>query len=405
MSNFDLNIKNYSQSDLEEMFNLQSGYQLSDLTENESKLIQSIQGDGEVSAETKTKTLEFIEKAKSMLVLGVSPTLSVIDLKSAPAPVPDTMYNPKHPSLYFPTPMNPVEKNSRNMVVNIDSRFRESYYVTQSSNFHVTLPLKLNSVVTMSLSAIEFPPTAFFSISKSLQNNFFWVRAGSATAGDLEETVIVLPDGNFTPSGAVNIINSFLQSLTTTTYLQYIYFAVNEDAFGTSGSGQLIVAVNESYPFGAPFDFIIDLQAAIDGTPDYSTPLPLKLGWKLGFRNGIYTANTSYISEGVVNLSGASYLYLAVDDYNNYNNTFFSAFNESLLNKNILARIAVQSSRGAAITFSNIGIVSTARSYYGPVDIEKLQIQMLDEYGRIVNLNNMDFSFCLSFTTGADGAS
>jgi hypothetical protein len=26
----------------------------------------------------------------------------------------------------------------------------------------------------------------------------------------------------------------------------------------------------------------------------------------------------------------------------------------------------------------------------------------LDEYGRIINLNNMDFSFCLTFTTGED---
>jgi len=126
----------------------------------------------------------------------------------------------------------------------------------------------------------------------------------------------------------------------------------------------------------------------------------LKLGWKLGFRNGKYTGNSAYITEGVLNLNGASYVYLSIDDYNNYNNTFFSAFNESLLNKNILARIAVQSSRGNAITFSNIGIVSTAREYYGHVNIERLHIQMLDEYGRNINLNNMDFSFVLSFTTG-----
>ena len=106
----------------------------------------------------------------------------------------------------------------------------------------------------------------------------------------------------------------------------------------------------------------------------------------------------------MVNLSGASYIFLAVDDYNNYSNTFFSAFNESLLNKNILARLAVQSSRNSAITFSNVGRLTTARQYYGSVDIEKLHIQMLDEYGRILNLNNMDFSFVLKFTTGTQVA-
>jgi hypothetical protein len=254
----------------------------------------------------------------------------------------------------------------------------------------------------MELSAIEFPPTAFYSVSKMLGNNFFWLRAGSTAASDLEETAVIVPDGNFTANDAVELINTFLQTLTTTTYLQYIYFSVNENASGTSGSSQLLVAVNESYPFGIPFNFIIDLQADINGVPDYSTPLPLKLGWKLGFRNGIYINNSAYISEGVVNLAGASYLYLSIDDYNNATNTFFSAFNESLLNKNILARVAVQSSVSFAVTFSNIGLITTPREYHGPVNIEKMQIQMLDEYGRIINLNNMDFSFCLTFTTGED---
>jgi hypothetical protein len=72
------------------------------------------------------------------------------------------------------------------------------------------------------------------------------------------------------------------------------------------------------------------------------------------------------------------------------------------LNKNIIARIAVQSSVSSAVTFSNIGLITTPREYYGPVNIEKMQIQMVDEYGRIVNLNNMDYSFCLTFTTGED---
>ena len=254
----------------------------------------------------------------------------------------------------------------------------------------------------MELSAIEFPPTAFYSVSKMLGNNFFWLRAGSSLAGDLEETAVIIPDGNFTAPDAVELINTFLATLSTSTYLQYIYFSVNENATATSGSSQLLVAVKEDYPFGTPFNFVIDLQADLNGVPDYSTPLPLKLGWKLGFRNGIYINNSAYVSEGVLNLAGASYLYLAIDDYNNSNNTFFSAFNESLLNKNILARVAVQSSVSAAVTFSNIGLITTPREYYGPVNIEKMQIQMLDEYGRIINLNNMDFSFCLTFTTGED---
>jgi len=402
MSKFDLNLNNYTKVELEEMFQLTPTYSDTELLQKEQVLRENILGDGGVEPMVKIQTLKFIEQAKQILMANKAPTLAVATIKPEPAKVPTQIYIPTHPSEYFPGWVNPVKKRNRNIVLNIDTRFRESYYVTQSSNFHINLPMKINSVVTMELSAIEFPPTAFYSVSKMLGNNFFWLRAGSDAASDLEETAVIVPDGNFTASDAVELINKFLQTLTTSTYLQYIYFSVNENATGTSGSSQLLVAVNESYPFGTPFNFVIDLQADINGVPDYSTPLPLKLGWKLGFRNGIYINNSAYISEGVLNLAGASYLYLAIDDYNNANNTFFSAFNESLLNKNILARVAVQSSVSFAVTFSNIGLITTPREYYGPVNIEKMQIQMLDEYGRIINLNNMDFSFCLTFTSGED---
>jgi hypothetical protein len=402
MSKFDLNLNNYTKVELEEMFQLTPTYTDTDLLQKEQILRENILSDGEVEPMVKIQTLKFIEKAKQILLADKAPTLAVATIKPEPAPVPTQIYMPTHPSEYFPGWVNPVKKHNRTINLNIDTKFRESYYVTQSSNFHINLPMKINSVVTMELSAIEFPPTAFYSVSKMLGNNFFWLRAGSDSASDLEETVVIIPDGNFTAVDAVELINTFLQTLSTSTYLQYIYFSVNENANGTSGSSQLLVAVNESYPFATPFNFIIDLQADINGVPDYSTPLPLKLGWKLGFRNGIYINNSAYITEGVLNLAGAAYLYLVIDDYNNAANTFFIAFNESILNKNILARVAVQSSVSSAVTFSNIGLVTTPRQYYGPVNIEKMQIQMLDEYGRIINLNNMDFSFCLSFTTGED---
>jgi len=374
MSKFDLNLNNYTKVELEEMFQLTPIYTDTDLLQKEQVLRENILSDGAVEPMVKIQTLKFIEQAKQILLAGKAPSLAVATIKPEPAMVPTQVYMPTHPSEYFPGWVNPVKKRNRTINLNIDTKFRESYYVTQSSNFHINLPIKINSVVNMELSAIEFPPTAFYSVSKMLGNNFFWLRAGSEAAGDLEETVVIIPDGNFTAPDAVELINTFLQTLSTSTYLQYIYFSVNENATGTSGSSQLLVAVNESYPFAIPFNFIIDLQADINGVADYSTPLPLKLGWKLGFRNGIYTNNSAYVTEGVLNLAGASYLYLAIDDYNNANNTFFSAFNESVLNKNILARVAVQSSVSSAVTFSNIGLVTTPREYYGPVNIEKIQL-------------------------------
>jgi hypothetical protein len=48
---------------------------------------------------------------------------------------------------------------------------------------------------------------------------------------------------------------------------------------------------------------------------------------------------------------------------------------------------------------NNTNVITTPRQYFGQVDIQKLQVQLLDEYGRILDLSNMDYSFCLSFQT------
>jgi hypothetical protein len=78
------------------------------------------------------------------------------------------------------------------------------------------------------------------------------------------------------------------------------------------------------------------------------------------------------------------------------NDGFFAAFTSSVLNKNILARISLQGSVFSTLSQNNLSLITTPRQYFGPVDIQKLQIQLLDEYGRIINLNNMDYSFCLT---------
>jgi hypothetical protein len=41
-------------------------------------------------------------------------------------------------------------------------------------------------------------------------------------------------------------------------------------------------------------------------------------------------------------------------------------------------------------------LVSDARSYTGKIDLLKLNLQLLDENGNNINLNGLDFSFCLA---------
>jgi hypothetical protein len=74
-----------------------------------------------------------------------------------------------------------------------------------------------------------------------------------------------------------------------------------------------------------------------------------------------------------------------------------------LLNKNILSRISLQSvGKFTSLSENNLAVITFPRQYFGPVDIQKLHIQLLDEYGRIMDLNNMDYSFCLTLQSTYD---
>ena len=43
-------------------------------------------------------------------------------------------------------------------------------------------------------------------------------------------------------------------------------------------------------------------------------------------------------------------------------------------------------------------ITTVPRYYFGPVDIEKIEIQIVDEYNRTVDLNGSDISLTLTLT-------
>jgi hypothetical protein len=46
--------------------------------------------------------------------------------------------------------------------------------------------------------------------------------------------------------------------------------------------------------------------------------------------------------------------------------------------------------------------IEKKREYFGPVNIQKLKCQLLNQYGETINLNNMDFSFSLEFESAYD---
>jgi hypothetical protein len=417
--NFDLNIDNYTRGELIEMFELPSEFNKKIIDIKEAKLIENIYNNDQINKDTKIQTINFITKAKNIILednKSKNKPLqqkiedfynSSYELKQTVLEDPgehmiqtrtNRPYLSSSPSEFFPGVINPIKKRTIRKNLNIDSRFRDNYYSTSSSNFNINLPLNVDNVLQMQLNAIELP-TTYYAISKQYGNNFFTISV--SLNGAVSTTVISIPDGNYTQTTIMDIINT--QLTFAGVIFSYVSFIINLTGTQT-GSAQTIVGPNSTIPDGSVIDYIeLNFQADRYGLEDRNTPLPLKFGWTLGFRNGIYTGNVNYVSEGLVDLTGPRYIYIVVDDYNNnVNNNFLSAFNSSILNKNILARISLQATNFNILQQNNLSIISTPREYFGPINLQTMNIQLLDEYGRIVDLNNMDFSFCLTLITVYD---
>jgi hypothetical protein len=421
MSSFDLNIQNYTPKELLELFELPPHYTSSMLEMKEGKLRENIMRNQRLDKDMQIKTLSFLRDVKNILLMQLKEQkvlndgslygdqyehyyqLQPAQMKDSPAEHPvqtryEKPYTSSYPSNFYPGVVNPLKKKVSYKNLVIDTRFRDNYFSTSSTHFQFTLPTQFNNVVEMNLVSIQMP-LSYYAISKQYGNSFFTITV-TPTAGTASTTVITIPDGNYDAYSVITAINTELQAAGTPFSL--VAFNVNL-ANGTAvnsliGSGQTLVGeITAGTVSAIELNFVADRY----GVEDRNIPLPLKLGWMLGFRGGLYVDNLNYVSEGVVDVSGPKYLYLILDDHNNnVSKNFYSALNSSILNNNILAQLSVGNL--PAFTLQNKNLLPTnapMREYFGPVNLQNVSIQLVDEYGRIVSLNNMDYSFNLTLTT------
>jgi hypothetical protein len=436
---FDYNVHNYTTSELESIFELEKKYEIIELQKQEKILRKNLLKDTTINNNIRDKIIRFIDEATVILQNNIQITdnkkhigstlflekmsdtydnVFNLDMNLEPSKVveagdtivinrPSTPYLNAQASEFFPGRINPLSRRILNQNINIDTRFRANYYTTLSTDFLLDLPIKLTKVVSLQLSAIELT-NSFYVISSALKNNFFKIILQSTQ----DALFISIPDGNYDNITLPTYINSILHDPSNNVF-NSIEMYVDSSCSGKT----FFYTTDSTQPFS--LNFLVDEY----GYEDKTTELSLKFGWLLGYRKGYYdTYSTSqdkqfcspfnnyinsslatsepyfYYSEGMFNLSGSNYIYMVIDDFNNsVNDGFISAFSSSIINKNVIARISNAQPTFNVNSQNNLKLITTTREYFGPVDIQKMNIQLLDEYGRILNLNNMDYSFCLSF--------
>ena len=442
MDGFDFNIQNYSLSEMEDLLGLAAkkgkGYTPGDVASCKQRLVMKLASSGKQDK----KMVDFLNAVHKCILSKLdngrgnaqenrfySPVTSLKQNTIIPGtkadghfviPDPYRMYDPEKyndvgglvvgQSGAPPGTINPVKYSTVAISVNIDSRFRPNYFSTKSTDLQITLPEKIHNIINYRVGSFEIPFYAIYSVSELNGNNAIQIQWSitSTTPQTYGNTfTIVIPDGNYyTTANTTNVAASASIETTINTILNSnnagpdsglankLYFYIDQ----VSGKG---VFAQPSTAGAIYFKVISNVRS--NGDLSYEAPLISFLGWQLGFRNAENISKNggvsnwgSVVSEALVAIRATNYIFIAIDDYNNSVNDYYSAvFSESYAIKNIITRVNVGFLQD--VNEASSIQLNRQRCFFGPVNIQKLRITLYDNFGRVVDLNNMDWNIELIF--------
>ena len=439
-SSFDFNVHNYSNEELEDLLGLQKNYSVNEIMTNKQKLCIQLASTPS-STQVQSQMSEFLDAASKCLIAAAKgatkgqghdkyfdsvdkfPNNAVIPGSAADGHFAIADAHRMTPLEHYenlggliigeygapPGKINPIKYSTIVSSINIDSRFRPNYFNSKSTDLHITLPERIDNIVSYRVGSIEIPFYAIYAVSELNGNNAIQIIWSAAAGAYTDTFTIVIPDGNyFTTADLTNVIASASIEKTINTILESNTVS---SGGGTGLNGKLNFHIDQisgkgvfSQPAGViPIYFKVIVNVRSNGTPNYDAPLLSFLGWNLGFRNAEYISNNNgnlqfgaVVSEALAAFKATSYIFIAIDDYNNSVNDYYSAvFSDSFAINNVITRVNVGILR--EISEASSTQLNRQRNFFGPVNIQKLRITLYDNFGRIVDLNNMDWNMELIF--------
>ena len=429
MNTFNLNSDSYSNGEIEKLLHLTKPYTVDDVQESKQKLLKQFNNTS-LGIENQRDIVNFIDA----ITLRVKNNIDVQDVhrviqegNNFIIENPDqiigrlakiengrmTLESKSAPPGYI----NPLNVRTITQAISIDSRFRPNYHGTKSTNYDMVLPSIQKNVVSLRVASIELP-TTYYAVSRCNENNTcLIIDASNVTKGWL----LSLPDGNYEQSWANNSKASFIElamneAITqaapvtidanghvtlnplgiplTTTDFTFSLDRISGKSFFTAVAGGVLSTTG----------FTIQFNVDVNGNLTRDANIQLRLGWQLGFRLAEYTTAVRCVSEGICLVCGPRYGFISIVDYQkNTGPAYMVAYANSILQDNIITRInlaELQADVGVYQSSSDPGLstqMNRTREYFGPVDIQRLHISLFDEFGRIIDLNYMDWSITLAF--------
>jgi hypothetical protein len=357
--------------------------------------------------------------------------------------------------------VNPLKKESIKSILTIHSKFRnDSNDGTNlktpfplTTDFSVDLNEPYNNVMSIKLSSCELM-NGYYTFSEYLKTNQFTIKLyhyplvnpTSGVSIDLtnfsevsrlnEKTIeITFPEGAYSASSLVPTLQALINSKTDTwndlggnlippssspdnQIINVSYNAIKAKFYFKKNQGTLTNPGTIHEPFLSPssqgpflWGFDLDFRVTDEPTRDVEK----NLGWLLGYEKSLYYWERDYIQtssqtnqlltgfnpQNILDFTGTKFFLLEITDYNkNYSEVFkYNTYKRNINYKDILAKIPNTAATTNIIFEDSSDRVFKTRKYFGPVRISKLRIRLLDDYGRVVNLNGGDLVISLEIET------
>ena len=290
---------------------------------------------------------------------------------------------PTYNQEYVGGELNPVKKRVITKLLPIDTRYRLNYDTTSSTNFSISLPDTIKNVVSMKLNSLEFPISSY-NLSETLDTNTFNIIYNSTNY------TIDISQGNYT----ADELENYLYNVASGTGV--FFNPPFNGNVGVDFDSKYAKFIIELTPTGIAAGDTIALDFSSNKFPERD--IKFNLGWMLGYRKSYYSGLQRYVPEAVYDTGGTRNINLVVNDYNNNNSEIYiNPFWSGPMKYNILARIHQPAATNTIIFNDSSDLQFKKREYFGPVNIKRLQIQVLNDNFEVIDNNNMDYSLTLEF--------
>jgi hypothetical protein len=446
MSNFDLDVNNYSTNELKRFFKINDDDNSRSKIEAKMNIVSEkllFTNDNNYDSETKKNLYRFLEKAKKKMYIdfaessGDNMTIMKNDynpnVNSRPSSLatgsPHFPLNVQNISSEYVNPVN-VQYKTQLLVFNtaICDNFLDSIKASNignSGSYVFTLPKSLKNVVQCKLAALQYPNVQF-TISSVRGNNLLDIVEPST---NLSYT-IKIPTGSYDYTQFPSILEyqinmAFDGSYNPVTpqpntgYTPPYPVPPAQPTTGPSNRYQVSISpythlTQITNLLGIPFTLVLDKPTWTSNSTNvcYKSTASVEpalyyeknflrsqtLGYICGFRSIIYPPATTHTSESVYDNQLIDYLYFSLKDYQlNRTDHVTGVFPGYFLDNDVLALVPITSQPFTSFLDSGANFIYKTRNYYGPVNISKIDVQLYGPLGNALPLFGNQFAFSLEF--------